>query len=62
MDTLRTCLRLAQQREDLTEALIGLRVREARLREALQKYVAGHNAYESCSCDSCEAARLALRR
>ena len=53
---------MAEQRENLVEALAVVRTREADAREALRRYLTAHNANGPCSCPCCAAARRALRR
>jgi hypothetical protein len=62
LDVLREVVRVAEQRENLLEALAAVRAREANALEALRQYLAVHNAGVPCGCACCTAARGVLRR
>jgi hypothetical protein len=59
---LREVLRMAEQREQLLEAVAVVRAWEADALEAPRCYLAAHNANGPCSCRCCAAARGVLRR
>jgi hypothetical protein len=62
LDVLREAVRLAEQRDQLLEAISVVRAREADALDALRGYLADHNAGARCACRRCAAARGVLRR